>query len=83
MIKIIKRLVTGEEVGKPGCGFFYLYTGIDTKTKAWSACIALPCQVDNNPKLDKEVRARVRFDIEKKKDENYPDNIRPKTGRIN
>lgn len=66
MIKITKKLVRGEEVGKPDCDFFYLYAGIDTKTKVYSACIALPCQVDNNPKFDKEVRARVRFVIEKK-----------------
>lgn len=66
MIKITKKLVTGEEVGKPNCDFFYLYAGIDTKTNINAACIALPCQVDNDPKFDKAVRERVRLIIKKK-----------------
>lgn len=66
MIKITKKLVRGEEVGKPNCDFFYLYTGMDTKTRVYAACITLPEQIDNNPKFDKDVRARIRLIIKKK-----------------
>lgn len=63
MIKITRKLVSGFEVGKPFADKFVLYKGIDTKTKLYAACLALPEQIKDNPGFDKMIRARIRFII--------------------
>ena len=67
MIKIEKVFVLGGEIGiKPMLEEFYLYKGLDTKSKIYAEVVAKKSEVDGSKLFEKQIKDRIKYVIKNK-----------------